>query len=75
MNIKIWWRTFERKKWNGKGYDIFGDLLYELKNGRVFIKEYYENGRLSFKGYYLNGERHGKGKEYYEDVKFEGEYF
>ena len=34
------------------------------------------NGELKFEGEYLNEERHGKGKEYYENgkVKFEGEY-
>ena len=32
-------------KWNGIGYDIYGNIIYELKNGRGYIKEldYYGN--------------------------------
>ena len=26
-------------KWNGKGYDFFGNILYELKDGKGLIKE------------------------------------
>ena len=63
-------------RWNGKGYDIYNKITYEIKNGKGFIKEYHYNGKLSFEGEYLNGERNGKGKEYNSDGKleFEGEY-
>ena len=65
-------------KWNGKGYDSLNNLVYELKDGKCFVKEF--NGHddtLSFEGEYLNGERNGRGKEYdYFDgnLVFEGEY-
>ena len=64
------------KKWNGNGYDINHDKIYELKNGNGLIKEYSMNGNLILKGQYKNGELNGKIKEYYYDetLKFEGEY-
>ena len=64
------------KKWEGKGYDINGNIIYELKNGIGYIKEYDIDGKLNFEGEYLNGERNGKGKEYDNNgkVTFEGEY-
>ena len=65
------------KKWNGKGYDSFGNILNELKDGKGLIKEYYgEDDRLLYEGEYLNGKRNGKGKEYYLNgyLKYEGEY-
>ena len=65
------------KKWNGKGYNKKNEIIFELKNGKGFVKEY-DNGAnyLKFEGEYLNGERNGKGKEYNRDGKliFEGEY-
>jgi len=63
------------KKWEGKGYDPSGNLIYELKKGKGLIKEYDED-ILIYEGEYINGLRNGKGKEYDEDgnVIFEGEY-
>ena len=29
---------FNGKKWNGKGYDPFNNLIYELKDGNGYIK-------------------------------------
>ena len=63
-------------KYNGKGYDENGNIIYELKNGNGKVKEYYHN-KLIFEGEYLNGQRwNGKGKEYnYNgELEFEGEY-
>ena len=64
------------KKWNGKGYDNNGNIIYELNNGNGIFKKYNDYGKLSFEGEYLNGEKNGKGKEYDEfgKVIFEGEY-
>ena len=64
-------------KWNGKGYDIFNNNIYELKDGNGKVKEYNSKGKLKFDGEYLNGKRNGKGKEYNGytgKLKFEGEY-
>ena len=63
------------KKWEGKGYDPSGNLIYELKKGKGLIKEYNED-ILEYEGEYINGLRNGKGKEYDKDgnVIFEGEY-
>ena len=63
------------KKWEGKGYDEKGNIIYELTNGNGKIREYYKRW-LIFEGEYLNGNRNGKGKEYNDDgnVLFEGEY-
>ena len=67
------------KRWNVKEYDINKNIIYEIKNGKGFIKEFDEPGNLIYEGEYLNGERHGKGKEYYtyyseSKLSFEGEY-
>ena len=64
------------KKWDGKGYDEFGNILYELHNGNGNVREYYDEGDLKFEGEYLNGRRNGKGKEYHNNGRliFEGEY-
>ena len=63
------------KRWNGKGYDGKNNIVYELKNGKGYLKEYYFN-RLVFEGEYVNGQKNGKGKEYdwVGNVIFEGEY-
>ena len=64
------------KKFDGKGFDENGNVIYELKNGNGKVKEY-KNGKLIFEGEYLNGKRNGKGKEFDElfgKILFEGEY-
>ena len=65
----------DNKKWNGKGYDENGNIIYELINSNGKVKEYNEYGILIFEGEYLDGKKNGKGKEY-EDGKliYEGEY-
>ena len=46
------------KKWNGKGYDENGNIIYELMNGTGKVKEYNMfNGKLEFEGEYLNGKK------------------
>ena len=64
------------KKRNGIGYNINGNMEFEIKDGKGKIKEYDECGKLIFEGDYLKGERNGKGKEYYNNGKllFEGKY-
>ena len=65
------------RKWNGKGYDENGNIIYELINGNGKVKEYNKyNDLLKFEGEYLNGNKNGKGKEYDISGKliFEGEY-
>ena len=48
-------------RYNGKGYNINNDAIFELKNGKGFIKEYNKEGILRFEGEYLNGKKNGKG--------------
>ena len=62
------------KKLNGTGYNINGNIDFEIKDGKG--KEYYKNSKLKFEGEYIKGERNGKGKEYDEHgkLKFEGKY-
>ena len=63
---------------NIKCYDIKGNIIYELKNGNGYVKEYdIYNNKLIYEGNYLNGEKNGEGKKYlYENgnLIFEGEY-
>ena len=50
-----------RKIWNDVGHDILNNKVYELKNGRGYIKEDNYNGKLEFEGEHLNDKRSGKG--------------
>ena len=51
------------KKWNGKGYDENGNIIYELINGNSKVKEYNDfNGLLEFEGEYLNEKKKWKRK-------------
>ena len=71
------------KRWNGKGYDGNKKIVYEIKNGKGYIKEYYFYN-LIFEGQYINGEKNGKGIQFIfnnnncpslcPNKKFEGEY-
>ena len=63
------------KRYNVKGYDLNNNIIYELKKGKGFIKEYNYNKSM-YEGNYLYGLKNGKGKEYYKNGKliFEGEY-
>ena len=45
------------RKWNGNMYDINGNLLMTMKNGKGNGKEYSAEGRLIYYGEYLDGER------------------
>ena len=59
-----------------KTYNPSHNSIYELTDGKGYIKGYYSNGDLEYEAEYLNGEKNGKGKEYYDNgqIKFEGEY-
>jgi len=75
--VKFEGEYLDGKEWNGKGYNINGELIFEINNGNGNVKEYNEfNDKLEFEGEYFNGERNGKGKGYYYDgnLKNEGEY-
>ena len=65
------------KKWNGRGYDKNGNVVYVLHNGNGICREYNENGELAFEGEYINGKRkrNGTGKEYLNGkLIYEGKY-
>ena len=60
------------KKWNGKGYDENGNIIYELINGTGKVKEYDENGNIIYE---LNKENDNvKGYNFLGELEFEGEY-
>ena len=75
-NILFEGEYLNNKKWNGIGYDINKNKIYEIKNGNGFIKEYCSNGTIKYEGEILNGEKNGKIKEYdyYGKLNFEGGY-
>ena len=50
-------------KWNEKGYDENGNIIYEIIDGNGTKKEFKKNGQLIFEGTYLNGKLNGKVKE------------
>ena len=64
------------KKWDGKGFDDTGKIIYELNNGKGTVKEYNCDDILIFEGEYLHSERNGKGREYNDigQLIFEGEF-
>jgi len=74
--IKFEGEYLNGEKWNGKGFNYYGDMAFEIIDGKGNIREYCDNGKLMFEGEYLNGKRNGKGKEYYDNnnLKFDGEY-
>ena len=51
----------EDKKWNGKGYDYFGNEVSEIKEGKGRVIEYQDDGVVKFIGQYEFGERNGEG--------------
>ena len=61
-------------EWEGKGFNINGDLEYEIKNGNGQIKRYTDEGDLAFEGKILNVKINGYGKKYSEELTFEGFY-
>ena len=86
-NVKFEGEYLNGKKWNGKGYNQNNEIIYELKNGKGIIKQYYEQNYwldnhldyepiLTLECEYSKGEINGKGKVY--DLEghliFEGEY-
>ena len=75
-NIIFEGKFFNGKKWDGLEYDSINKIVNEFKNGKGYIKEYYDNGDLKFEEDYLNGERNGKGKEYnvIGSIIYQGEY-
>ena len=62
------------KKWNGIGYDIKDNKVYEIKNGEGYIKEYNDEGKLYIESEYSIINPKVKAKEYYNtgNLKFEG---
>ena len=62
------------KKWNGIGYDIKANKVYEIKNGEGYIKEYNDEGKLYIESEYSIIYPKVKAKEYYNtgNLKFEG---
>ena len=62
-------------KYNWKGYDENGCLIYEIikGNGKGKVREYYYDGTLLFEREYKNGRRNGIGKKYDNKGNFEYE--
>ena len=50
------------KKWNGTGYNKYGEIDYDIFNGYGTLKEYYGD-KLIYEGECKQGYRHGKGRE------------
>jgi len=76
-NLKFKGEYLNGLKWNGKGYNIKNEIIYELKNGKGIIKEYYLSGNIKYEGEYLSGNKNGKGREYdiiSGKLRYEGEY-
>ena len=63
------------RRWNGIGYNMKNEIIYELKEGKGYVYEYNYFGNCIFEGEYLYGIKNGKGKEYNNGILiFEGEY-
>ena len=67
------------KRWNGKGYYLKNNIVFNLKEGKGIAKTLWLDddnyGLIIYEGEYLNGEKNGKGIEYEHGIlKFEGEY-
>ena len=73
-------KFFKGKRWTGKVYDTLTNTIYELKDGKGFIREYYDENiesyeNIIYEGEYLNGERHGKAKIYKKNQSYDKECF
>ena len=68
---------YSTNKYNGKGYDENGCLIYEIINGNGKVRDYYDDGTLYFEGEHKNGRKNGIGKQYdlKNKLEYEGEYF
>ena len=66
------------KRWNGKIYDKDNDLIYELKEGKGYVKDYYQSNEnyIRYEGEYLNGDKNVLGEErsINDSLIYEGEY-
>ena len=61
--------------WTGKVYEYKDNNIYEINNGKGYLKYMAYWGSKNFEGEYLNGKKNGKGKEYDNHILiFEGEY-
>ena len=49
-NLKFEGKYKINRRWAGKGYDPFNNMIFELKDGKGFIKEYDEIDKLIFEG-------------------------
>ena len=64
------------KKLEGKGYGKDGNIIYVLKNGEGFIKEFDNILNLIYEWEYKDGKRNCKEKYYYNDIlRYECEFF
>ena len=73
-NIKFEGIYKDDMEWEGKGFNINGELVYEITNGKGEIKQYTDVGNLEFEGKILKGKINGYGKELYQFIAFEGFY-
>jgi len=73
-NLKFEGMYKDDMEWKGKGFDINGELEYEIKNGNGQIKQYSDEGDLEFEGKIIEGQINGYGKEYDKELTFEGFY-
>jgi len=75
-NIEFDGEYVDGYRYNGKGYDLKNNIVYELKNGNGYIKIFNLFNELIFEGEYKDGVKNGKGKEFNHNGKliFEGEY-
>ena len=60
---------FHGIKWNGKGYNINGKIIYELINGTGPVKVF-KNNILIFEGSYVKGKKNGYAKVYYDTGEY-----
>ena len=74
-NISFQGEYINERRWNGKGYNMEGKEVFEIKNGRGFGTIYNSDGTKNFKGHFINGKKVGPGKEYFNDtIIFDGHY-
>ena len=67
---------FRDEKWTGKGYDINGNLEYEIINGNGKRIDRNDKGQILLEAECLNGLKHGKVKTYFRNgqLAFDGDY-
>ena len=68
--IKFEGEYLNGRRWNGIGYDYYGNKTFEIKYGNGKCREYNFYGNLLFEGEYFNGKKMEKVKNFLKIINW-----